>query len=413
MNANPAFLEGFLANTSSLTAEYLARGINANVINHAFGQDLLSVLITNISPAAAAALASGVNQNVAANPADNLLTGLLANTNGQAGIAIATGLNNNPSFVRVLVENVTAPTAIAAANGINLSCQRAQTGTAEHPAEYYQFLRKLLANLGPAVAQASSEGLVNNPELQPLISAMINSLNAAAVAPVIAAGLNGNPAVGNMIPDLLKTLDATTAHTIALALNANPSMTSLLLKELKPAFVAGLLKDNSLFLSGLISNLDGAVIANALNAEYAMHTVSGVEHPENSLLGRLFASPDFNGADLADLLDTAGYDFLVDLLANLDGAPIAQAINNAGQAFLTEFIAYLNPDLILNVIRADRDPVSPTGDGGGGIKDLNIKIYVYELAGLPIPLGDAEFKTLDVGIWIPPDLPPLVANTPP
>ena len=45
-------------------------------------------------------------------------------------------------------------TAIAAANALNLSCYRAIHGTAEHPPEYYQFLRKLLANIGPVVAEA-------------------------------------------------------------------------------------------------------------------------------------------------------------------------------------------------------------------------------------------------------------------
>ena len=90
-----------------------------------FGQDLLSVVITNISPAAAGALAQGINQNVAVDPTNNLLTGLLGNTDGNAGVAMAVGLNNNPAFIRELIENITAPTAIAIAQGINLSCQRA------------------------------------------------------------------------------------------------------------------------------------------------------------------------------------------------------------------------------------------------------------------------------------------------
>jgi hypothetical protein len=257
VNANPAFLEGFLANSSSLTAEYLARGINQNVVDHPFGQDLLSVLITNISPAAAAALAAGINQNVAANPADNLLTGLLANTNGSAGVAIATGLNNNPAFVRVLVENITPATAIAAAQGINFSCQRAQTGTAEHPAAYYQFLRGLLANLGSVVAEESARGLTANPNKEALIAALVNNLNAGVVAPLIAAALDANAASQTMLQAVMGELDATTGHTIALALNANPDMTSWMLEALDAGVVADLLNDNSAFLSGLISNLDG------------------------------------------------------------------------------------------------------------------------------------------------------------
>ncbi len=321
------------------------------------------------------------------------------------------GSTTIPTFIRVLIENITPKTAIAAANGVNYSCQRAQTNP------NYQFLRKLLANLGPEAAQASSEGLLANDELQGLVSSLITTLSATYVAPLIASGLNGNPAVGNMLPGLLQQLDATTAHTIALALNANPDMTSLLLQELDPAFVARILADNSDFLAGMISNLDGSVIADAINAEYAMHNVGPVEHPELSLVGRLLASPDFSGADLAELLNVAGYDFLVDMLSNLDPGPIAAAINNSGEAFLTKLVAFLDPDLVVAAIKADRTPNYIAGIPGGGVKDLNVHLYVYKAMGSPlIKLGPGEFKVFDADIYIPPaipDMPPYPWNANP
>ncbi|NPV60527.1 MAG: hypothetical protein HPY75_12825, partial [Actinobacteria bacterium] len=152
--------------------------------------------------------------------------------------------------------------------------------------------------------------------------------------------------------------------------------------------------------SGLLSNLDGAVVARAINAEYALH-------PGSSLIERLLSSPHMSGADIADLLNRAGYQFLVDLLVNLDPGPIAQAVNNAGEEFLTDLLAFIDPDLVVGILRADQDPDYTIGRRGGAIKDLNIHLYVYAAIGLPLPLGPAEFKTFDAGVYIPPDIPEM------
>ena len=180
-----------------------------------------------------------------------------------------------------------------------------------------------------------------------------------------------------MLPGLLGNLDTTTAHTIALALNANPDVTDLLLQELDPAFVVGILERNQDFLVGLISNLDGSVIAGAINAEFAVD-------PDQSLMMRLLGSPDFSGADLAELLNTAGYDFLVDLLSNLDGEVIAAAINATGEEFLTKLVAFLDPYVIAATVNADRIPNYAVGIPGGGITDLNIHLYVFAALGLSL-----------------------------
>jgi hypothetical protein len=380
VNANPDFLKGFLGATSPSAARYIAEGINLNVATHPFGQDLLSALITNISPAAAATLAQGVNANVAANPTDNLLTGLLANTSGPAGVAIAIGLNNNPAFIRVLVENVSPDTAIAAAQGINLSCQKAASDSD------YAFLRSMLANLGPGAALAGAEGLDNNPQKEALLTAIINNLNAGAVAPLIAAGVNSNAAAQSMIPAVMQQLSPATAQTMALAMNANPEMTSWLLQELEPSTVTGLLFDNSDVIIDLIGNMDGSVIAEAVNAEYDMH-------PGSSLIERMI--PTMSGAEIADLLSEFGYEFLVELMANLDGGMVARALNNAGQDFLSELIAFFDPDLFIDMLDAEGVPDFYGGSAGmgGSIKNLNISIFIY-MTDLGIGLGGAAFKTL-------------------
>ena len=86
VNANPSFLSDFLAATDPLVAQFLAEGINLNVVDGAGNlkaNNLLTVLLANVSGDAARALADGINQNVAAHgTTDNFLTALLANTCG-------------------------------------------------------------------------------------------------------------------------------------------------------------------------------------------------------------------------------------------------------------------------------------------------------------------------------------------
>jgi len=52
-----------------------------------------------------------------------------------------------------------------------------------------------------------------------------------------------------------------------MAMKANPDMTSWLLQELDPSTLTSLLFDNPDVIIGLVSSLDGSVIADAVNAE--------------------------------------------------------------------------------------------------------------------------------------------------
>jgi hypothetical protein len=390
VNANPGFLKGFLAATSPTTAMYLARGINANVDKQPMGQDLLSVLIANVSEDAAVAMAQGINQNVSQNGvADNFLTGMLANTSGPVGVAIANGLNSNPGFIQSVVANISPDTAEAAAKAINLSCQKAKANPK------YAFLRKLLANLGPEAAAQSAKGLEANSEIEPLVSNLLIKLNGPLVAEDLVAGLNANASSKHLIKGVLANLNATTGVTIAIALNANQKMTEWMLGALDPKGIADLLKDNTPFLSSLISNLDGSVIAEAINQEYQ---ASRNEPDDKPFLEALMA--EMNGADTAKLLNEYGFNFISGLVENLNGEMVAKAINESPKAvdFLSELIAYMDP--------YDVAALTSRSNPNGALKDLWIYVVVY-WSNLNFGQWDSYlvYKMLDAGVWVPPDAP--------
>jgi hypothetical protein len=386
VNENPGFLRDFLANTSAEAGMYVAQGINLNVTRYPLGRDLLSSVIANISEDAAAALAEGINRNVEGSPTDNLLVGLLANSNGDAGAAIARGINQNTAFVKVIAERISPTAALAVAQGINLSCQRAKTDP------NYRFLRNLLAQLGPAAAVASAQGLDTNPQRDALVAALLHNLNAAVVGPMLSAALNANAASQTMIQSLVAQLNPDTAQTIALALNANPDMTHWMLGALDPHVVADLLNGNPSFLSNLISNLDGRVIANAINEEYKMH-------PGNSFLERLMSAmvTQQAGRTLAETLNDYGYDFLLGLINNLDGAVVASAINgNPGaKRFMTDLLSYLDPYDVVALINNSSDT--------GALKYPWFQLWSYRTSlGLPTQV---YIKLLEGAVYIPPNEP--------
>jgi hypothetical protein len=285
----------------------------------------------------------------------------------------------------VLVENVSTDTAIAAANGINLSCERAASDSD------YAFLRGLLANLGSGPALEGAKGLADNPQIQPLVTALILNLNASAVAPLIASGVNENASMQAMIPALMGELNPTTAQTIAMAMNANPEMTSYLLQDLDPSTVTAVLsnKDNQDAIIGLISHMDGSVIAKALNAEYDL--------PGESLVERMI--PFMSGVEIADILSEFGYEFLVDLMTHLDGRMVARALNNAGEDFLSQLIAFIDPDFVIDLINAEANPDYSVGELGGAIKNLNFEIFIY-MTKLGIGLGGSSFKALEARVYL-------------
>jgi hypothetical protein len=122
------------------------------------------------------------------------------------------------------------------------------------------------------------------------------------------------------------------------------------------------------------------------------------------------ASPSSTGASIANTLNFYGYQFMVDLLANLDGTIIAHAVNNRGEKFLSELIAFLNPDLIVNMIRAEPNPVyEPASDPsrwqrGGLVKELNLIVNNF-MTSLGIGFGAQIFKLTDAGVYLPPEVP--------
>jgi len=277
-------------------------------------------------------------------------------------------------------------------------------------------LRNFLANIGTPVAQAAAVGLEQNPNRDAFIAGLVSQLNASSVGPLIAEAVNRNSASKGMVSAILGELNSTTAQTLASALNANPDLLKLMLREIDPAVLADVLNQNAVlppktsptapvnFIANLLANLDGKVIAQAINDEQAQ--------TGSSIIYRIMTSPNSTGANIANTLNFYGYQFMVDLLSNLDGSIMAHAINNAGKRFLSELIAFLNPDLVVNLIRAEPNPVyEPSNDPsqwvrGGVIKELNLNVFNF-MTSLGIGFGGQVFKLTDAATYLPPDAPPF------
>ncbi len=380
VNHNADFIAAVVKNTTTNTAAQVAEGINANVAAHPGGGDLLSVVIANITPEVATTLAQALNENVAPGGIynnQNLLLGLLPNMNGASGARIGLGLSDNPDFLKTLIQNISADTATALADAINLDC--AEYDPANPATKENVLLIGLLSTLKPSVAIASAQGMNDNVAL---VAAVINNLStdtAVKVALVLNA-LPVGPAGNPFINGLMGALDANTAAVIAQGMNNKPELADAMIKELNDgpglAMIANAINNNSAFLAGLISNLNGGVIAGALNGEYAMRS------PQiPSLLERIM--PQMNGADLAKTLNDYGHDFLLGLISNLDGAVVAQGMNNltdAGKTKVAQLIAYMDPYLIA-------DLVNQTATGAYITGQLWVKAYAYRSnLGLPAPL---------------------------
>jgi hypothetical protein len=220
---------------------------------------------------------------------------------------------------------------------------------------------------------------------------LINTMDASVVAPLIAQGVNENATAQDMIRSVMAQLDADTAATIAWALNANPQMTTWLLQALDPGIVAGLLNANPDLIASLLSNLDGEVIADALNAEYA-------RHPGSSLIERILGSDYMSGANLANSLDAYGFDFLRDLMANLDGTVIAGAINgNPGAIDLVgDLVAWMNPYFVKELVNRS--------DINGALKNLWLTIQAYRASNILL-LIPTVIQIRRAEIYVPPNRP--------
>ncbi len=188
---------------------------------------------------------------------------------------------------------------------------------------------------------------------------------------VIAAGLNDNTAAKTILQAAVGQLNATTAATIAQAMNNNPGLMEGMLDPvdgLDAGVLAEAVNTNGPFLTGLISNLDGSVIANALNAEAGIHS----KPDDRPFLERLLGEMD--GAALADTLSNYGYAFMVELLGSLDGQVVAEALNGVdaqGKHNLAEMIAYLNPYVI-------RDVLNQQSVSGGFLEQLWVGLIAYQ-----------------------------------
>ena len=146
----------------------------------------------------------------------------------------------------------------------------------------------------------------------------------------------------------------------------------------------------------MISNLDGSVIANAINEEA---NITG----HASIIERMLT--ELSGAKIAQLLNEGGYEFLKELILHLEGAPLARALNAAGETFLTELLTYMDPQIVVDIFNYGPPLVSGALQGSA-IRELVVRLYVYRLIGIPLPvLGYGNFNIVEAAIYVPPASP--------
>jgi hypothetical protein len=115
-----------------------------------------------------------------------------------------------------------------------------------------------------------------------------------------------------------------------------------------------------------------------------------------------------NGGDLANALSDNGLNFLTGLLSTLDGSVVASAINgNPGAvSFLADLIAYLNPYFVESLINSSSDTgaiknlITSIQTYYAHSNDLFINLLVQFIVG---QVGDLQIK--GARVYIPPDKP--------
>ncbi len=333
----PDFIQRVLEGLTPETAEKLAQAMNespgtartvASLLNADVGRAIalalnglmnqpnadliLGNLLGGLSPEVGRAIAEGLNQG---DP--EFQKQMMANFTGALGTAIAQGINSNTALFNALLPRLNDKSAIAIAQGLNDGCINVDTQET--------FLEAMLSSSSPQFVQGISN-VINTPpyNMDNFIKTLLANLDANA-ATAVAKAANVNP---TFIEYILRNTDG---RQMAETMNANPTFLENLIPLLDPNSLAHALNTalatpgGRSFVNGLLANLQGEVVATALNAnpQLTQQLLTAAQSGGNDLGGKIAGI--LNEA----LVASPSNNLITTLLRNLNAGPMIDILNMA------------------------------------------------------------------------------------
>lgn len=354
LNANPTFLDAFVAATNaSVLAQALANS-NGNLVRE---------LLPHLSPQVAESIANALNADAGQAMDNSFIKSLIANSDP---VVIAAAVNANPSFVGGLLETLNVEAALAIAQGMNASPSTAQevakglnAATGQRIADALnnnsRIIEPLLSHLSADVGLALAKGL--NQASPDFMQAMMSGLS-PVVGEAIAAGLNSNTV---LITTLLPELDGDTGRVIAEGLNESSTPPhqvggEYFLEAMLKATTPGVAQAIAAAINTPPYNFDSFIyqLLLNLNGDSALAIAQAV-NGNPTLLENILENTD--GQVMANIVNN-NPGFLKNLVGALDAGALATALNNAlatagGKAFISDLLSNLNPEMVAAAVNAN------------------------------------------------------------
>ncbi len=341
LDVNPNFLRDVLAGINANVARAIAGALNTTS-----GHNFLIALVADLTDAAGAAMAQGMNLN------NVLMPALIGNLDPNVARVAAQALGLNPGLITKVVENLDGNAGLSMATAAN---QAAQTNP--------DFMRILIQNLSPATAQALAQGLNANATANPgFLTNLLSNLN-ADTGKAAGLGLNGM-AVGSPSP-LYVTMVGIQAHTaqaIANALNNNGAFLTGLIGNLNAPALAvainmGIDGAPMNMLRNTLANLNATVLGNVMNSPQTQNLLNQLLWPDPDPDPTHPPKPRLSGTLVAEALNNnadAGIKPLVTSLVNgLDGKALAASLSSIeAKNLLVQLLNGLNVTTLGNAVNA-------------------------------------------------------------
>jgi hypothetical protein len=268
INTDPTFIVELLANLGYDTGQAMAEGTNLNVQE---GRGFLENVLRYLDADVAAAVGQALEYADA-----DFIAELVGNLNADTGTVMGKAANANPDLMEVLMANLAPATAEALAEGLNASAGSADPSKrafltnllAGLDSSTGEAVGKGLNAMAAAGADSALYAILDNTEEHTVIAiadalemntafldAVIKNLDGAALAVGLNAGLD--PAVSDFLVD---NLAATDADMMARVMNSTEGqgLTNELLAALSGQRVAQALGSGAQsFIADLVGGLDG------------------------------------------------------------------------------------------------------------------------------------------------------------